>query len=110
MKISLIIASFLIALVAIANIAIAVFSSPLPQPLQVYRCRANQVLLVRVSENSVQIGQSQRHHSLLWTSANRAANKDFEWLIKGDLAQLRRISNRSVLLSQCRVKKFDEQY
>ena len=108
MKISLIIGSFLLALVVITNVAIAVFSSPLPQPLQVYKCRANQVLLVRVSDTSVQIGQARRSHSLLWTSAVRAANKKFEWLVNGQTAQLRRISNRSVVVSQCSLRKSDE--
>jgi hypothetical protein len=110
MRISLMIASFLLALVVVANVAIAVFSSPLPQPLQVYKCRANQVLLIRFSNTLVQIGQARRSHSLTWTSAVRAANKNFEWLVSGQTAQLRRISNHSVVVSQCSLRKSDEQF
>ena len=110
MKITLIVTSFILMLVGITTVAIAVFSSPLPQPLQVYRCRANQVLLVRVSDTSVQIGQARRSHSLTWTSAQRAANQNFEWLISNQTAQLRRISNRSVVVSQCSVTKQDEPF
>ncbi len=110
MKISLIIAAFILTLITIATVAIAIFSSPLPQPLQVYRCRANQVLLVRVSNTSVQIGQARRSHSLTWVTVNRAANKKFEWLVNGKTAQLRRISNRSVVVSQCNATKQDEPF
>ena len=108
MKITLTIAAFILALIGIATVAIAVFSSPLPQPLQVYRCRANQVLLVRISNTSVQIGQARRSHSLTWVAVDRAANKNFEWLVNGETAQLRRISNHSVVVSQCRATKLDE--
>ncbi len=95
----------LLAFLGAATIALAALPTNQSTALQTYRCLNGRVVLFYSNGRSVRLALSGREHLLLWQTPARASNASFEWRLKGDSADLYRISSGLPVVRQCRIAK-----